>query len=116
MKKALLLILAVCSLAITSCKKTEEAIPDYYIKYRIYSTFGFAIPLNATYTDETGNPKHVSSNNHSFSYEYVVGPVANGFCASLSSGGGLQIFACRGSGPWMLKAEGTGTITYTIDF
>ncbi len=116
MEKVLLLILAVCSLAVTSCKKSEEAAPDFYIKYDLYSIYGHAMPCNATYTDETGNPKHVTSTNQAFHFEYVVGPVANGFHASLSGGGKLQISICRGSEPWMLKAEGTSSISYILDF
>lgn len=115
MKKTLLLILAVCSLALAGCKKAEDT-PNYYIQYHIYSIYGHAMSLNATYTDETGNPKHVTSNNHSFNFEYVVGPVPYGFKASLNGVGGLRISVCRGSEPWMIKAEGTGSISYTIDF
>ena len=116
MKKAIMILLAVCALGLTGCKKENiSSDHNYYIKYIVNYQISSGT-LNATITDCDGQQVSWTSGYSSRSFERIIGPVQTGFEATIGSGGQLEIYACRDSEPWVLKASGSGSVSYTLDF
>ena len=124
LKHSLLAItLAVAALGMSSCTKAEttaqqQAEDEYYIRYCAevaYGTIAY-VGVNGIVT--------VKSNSTITNFERIVGPVQKGFKAGFSittevySQGAsktLRIECKKGSAPFVVKVEGTGSVGYVVE-
>ena len=125
MKKLfLLLALFVAALLMVGC---EENMPtpqvdtnEYYVKYTIKSSFyKFG---HITYADVHGTGRAHEGNyaNTSTNWSVTIGPVKKGFHAFVQydsgSANSVTLEVSKNNGPFVLKASGTTSAFYTIDF
>lgn len=132
---ALLLSLTiVCGLSFLSCSSGDEpkGKADYYVKYEVYMrTNHINATKKITVSTDNGVKSYKCSDSSSFSWEATYGPVSRDFIANLNctvdngsyayaSEIQARIYICRGQEPFVVKAEGEGKTTlslnYQIDF
>ena len=133
MKKAIsLLSVLLTLLAFSSCTNDEPSPSNtqpetetgtdanYYVKYTAlaYGGLGYenARIESVTVETETGT-KTIETNVKS--WEETYGPVSKGFKARVQATGTsktVRIYVCRGEEPFVIKAEGSSSASYTIDF
>lgn len=131
MKKIIALLSALLTLlAFSSCTNDEpspsntqqgtETDANYYVKYTAlaYGGVGYenARIESVTVETETGS-KTIEPNVKS--WEETYGPVSKGFKAKIQATGAsktVRIYVCRGEEPFVIKAEGSSSTSYTIDF
>lgn len=131
MKKIIALLSALLTLlAFSSCTNEEpspsntqqgtETDANYYVKYTAlaYGGIGYenARIESVTVETETGS-KTIEPNVKS--WEETYGPVSKGFKAKIQATGAsktVRIYVCRGEEPFVIKAEGSSSTSYTIDF
>ena len=118
MKKHLVLLIAlVATLILASCSK-EEA--NYYVKYDVTSSgtnhYG---PMTLNVNTENGMQTITVS---SKVFSETFGPVSKGFEASISASVNYptylntSIYVSKGQEPFVLKATGSSSAQYVIDF
>lgn len=97
-----------------------ETKANYYVKYTAlaYGGLGYenARIESVTVETETGT-KTIETNVKS--WEETYGPVSKGFKARVQATGTskpVRIYVCRGEEPFVIKAEGSSSASYTIDF
>ena len=118
MKKHLLLLLAlVATLMMASCTKG-----NYYVKYEVSapsSHFYGGGTMTLNLNTESGMQNITNSNSM---YSGTFGPVSKGFEASISASVNYpsnirtSIYVSKGQEPFVLKASGTSSAQYVIDF
>jgi hypothetical protein len=133
------LYLALVVIALFGCNKNSTNNAQYYVKYVVDG--GAAYPLLTSTTSglkvKLNNDKNVTEEyvrGNSTSYEFPVGPIKNGFTATLTAlrfpatatsslyiKPKLQIFVSMNNGPYVLKMEDmsnatrdSATISYRI--
>lgn len=118
MKKHLVLLLALAAtLMMASCTK-EKA--NYYVKYEVtaYGTNHYGT-MTLNVNTENG-PQTITSSSKVFSETF--GPVSKGFEASVSASASFptymttSLYVSRGEEPFVLKATGTSSAQYVIDY
>ena len=118
MKKHLVLLLALAATVLmTSCTKSKG---DYYVRYDVTLTSVYI----GTMTVEVNTEKGVQSfQTSSKTFSETFGPVNKGFNASISASHDLyygtlntSIYVCKGEDPFVLKATGSSSAEYVIDF
>ncbi len=131
MKKIIVLLSVLLTLLTFSSCTNEEPSPsntqqgtetdaNYYVKYTAlaYGGVGYenARIESVTVETETGS-KTIEPNVKS--WEETYGPVSKGFKAKIQATGAsktVRIYVCRGEEPFVIKAEGSSSTSYTIDF
>ncbi|HJB71894.1 MAG TPA: hypothetical protein H9939_01040 [Candidatus Barnesiella merdigallinarum] len=131
MKKIIVLLSVLLTLlTFSSCTNDEpspsntqqgtETDANYYVKYTAlaYGGVGYenARIKSVTVETETGS-KTIEPNVKS--WEETYGPVSKGFKAKIQATGAsktVRIYVCRGEEPFVIKAEGSSSASYTIDF
>ncbi|MDM8269570.1 hypothetical protein QUW50_11070 [Barnesiella viscericola] len=131
MKKIIVLLSVLLTLLTFSSCTNEEPSPsntqqgtetdaNYYVKYTAlaYGGVGYenARIESVTVETETGS-KTIEPNVKS--WEETYGPVSKGFKAKIQATGAsktVRIYVCRGEEPFVIKAEGSSSASYTIDF
>lgn len=118
MKKHLVLLLAlVATITMASCTRGK-----YYVKYDVSapsSHFYGGGTMTLNLNTETGMQRITSSNGV---FSGTFGPVSNGFEASVSVSVNYptniktSIYVSKGEDPFVLKASGTSSVQYVIDF
>lgn len=116
-----LLSVCLCAVILSSCEEpnnegpieTPEDNSFYYVKYE---TVSFRGTNSITINTDTGIKAFSLGPNRAYSETY--GPVSKGFEASIKSQASIttHIYVSKNNGPFALKASGTGSATYTIDF
>ena len=118
--KRFLAILGLLSIIFTfaSCSKDDIKGDEYYVKYSVSASGGYEV--SCSYTNANG--ERISKRSKSTSF--TVGPVYEGFCASISVQGvwknGCSIEISKNGGVWMPVASdrasghGTAYCSYTI--
>lgn len=117
MKKIILLALVLSTLMMVSCTK-EKA--NYYVKYEVtaYGTNHYGT-MTLNVNTENG-PQTITTSSKVFSETF--GPVSKGFEASVSASASFptymttSLYVSRGEEPFVLKATGTSSAEYVIDF
>ncbi len=103
------------SLLMASCEKDNA---EYYVKYSIKSANFMEYFSDIYYADVHGIV--MCEMGHSIrQWEVTVGPVKKGFNAHVQNavgGGNNKIEVSKNNGPFVLKASGTNSATYMIDF
>lgn len=120
MKKHLVLLLALAAtLMMVSCTEQKA---NYYVKYDVSapsSHFYGGGTMTLNLNTETGMQRITSSNGV---FSGTFGPVSNGFEASVSVSVNYptniktSIYVSKGEDPFVLKASGTSSAQYVIDF
>lgn len=104
------------ALIFSSC---EESSANYYVRYTLSPTYGhltkYAIAL------EDGSLEEHRTGNVGQDRTLTIGPVNNGFTARIVTYSEERyctctIEVCKGAEPFVRKAYGQGSISYTIDF
>lgn len=131
MKKIIVLLSVLLTLLTFSSCTNEEPSPsnaqqgtetdaNYYVKYTAlaYGGVGYenARIESVIVETETGS-KTIEPNVKS--WEETYGPVSKGFKAKIQATGAsktVRIYVCRGEEPFVIKAEGSSSTSYTIDF
>lgn len=117
--KIILLLLSV-SLFMISCEErnTPNNSDEYYVKYSITTTRQYHYFRGVTYADINGMITTKEKESPSRVWNITIGPVKKGFRASIqyNEGGTCQIEVSKNNGPFVLKAEGKNSASYTIDF
>ena len=94
---------------------TEEntVIPNYYVKYQFSCAYRYSLSFSVE--TDTG-PQSFSGIYAGWSETY--GPVSKGFHASIrvNASANVKIYVSRGQEPFVLKASGDNSASYTIDF
>lgn len=113
-----LLALLICS-ACTNAdepdtqKADTETKDNYYVRYEASIPSGYSgkVTVNTEIGPQTFSTGRV--------YTETFGPVTKGFQASIKVSGYCEktyIYVCRGEEPFVIKAEGKSSASYTIDF
>lgn len=118
--KKLFFLFAVTILMI-ACEDSNSLLLDkteYYVKYIIKSPGTYYYFSDITYADVSSTGS--AEKGHSVkSWTVTIGPVNKGFRASVKNAKGTgdnQIEVSKAGGPFVLKAEGKNSATYTINF
>ena len=125
MKKLLLLFAIAVTILMTGCTKDDEQQTPtgndvrYYVRYEVSasasSLYTFSMYVNVN--TEKGSQSFRTS---SKLFSETFGPVSKGFSTKVSASGNAtfltSIYVCRGEEPFVLKATGTSSAEYTIDF
>lgn len=84
---------------------------NYYVKYSVSAYRGAS--YSVSFMTENGYATERTTGG----YSRTCGPVHKGFRASISSTHGLvYIYVCKNTEPFVLKASGTSSASYTINF
>ena len=126
MKKIILLLSFAAVMMMTGCgKDNEQDSPEndvrYYVKYEVSVSSIYIGDLYVDAKTEKGNQLFTTS---SKLFSETFGPVSKGFAASVTAHadytitGGIysSIYVCRGEEPFVLKATGSSSANYVIDF
>lgn len=121
MKKLIFIlpILLIC-FTFSSCENSSDNYSaNYYVRYVLQPTYGHITEYSITLDD--GSLEEHSTGNTGGSYSYTIGPVSKGFTAQIITHSNRYyctstIEVCLGSEPFVQKASGEGSISYTIDF
>ena len=126
MKKLLLLFSFAAVLMMTGCGKDNELdSPEndvrYYVKYEVSVSSSYIGDLYVDAKTERGTQSFKTS---SKLFSETFGPVSKGFAASVTAHtdytvtGAMHssIYVCRGEEPFVLKATGSSSADYVIDF
>ncbi len=100
----------------TENKSEVETEVNYYVKYVAQGNRNAGWITSIIVNTESGK-KTITKQMSSWSETY--GPVPKGFRANISVFGICEktfIYVCRGEEPFVIKAEGTSSASYTIDF
>ena len=105
-------------------EKEEEKVEvaEYYIKYVAHSENRYISITGVTVATDRGTQSFNYSSNARKNWEQTYGPVKKGFKASIKVDGNkignVEIYCCRGSEPFTLKASrsGSGLLQYTINY
>ncbi len=129
MKKILsVLLISLLTFTFTSCEgfntpnnggsTSQNSQDEYYVKYSITTTRQYHYFRGVTYADINGMITTKEKDSPSRVWTITVGPVKKGFRASIqyNEGGTCQIEVSKNNGPFVLKAEGKNSASYTIDF
>ena len=125
-----LLSISLILLSFSACTSDEPYVPDchteeetikepeanYYIKYLAQGNRNAGWIKSITVNTESGE-KTITKQMSSWNETY--GPVPKGFQASIKVSGYCEktyIYVCRGEEPFVIKAEGKSSASYTIDF
>jgi len=119
MKKLFTLLAA--AILMVACKdfnSPQQDKTEYYVKYTIKSPGTYYYFSDITYADVSGTGS--AEKGHSVkSWTVTIGPVKKGFKASVKNAKGTgdnQIEVSKAGGPFSLKASGTNSASYTINF
>lgn len=118
--KLIVCVLAVVMLVACEDKNTPQVdTNEYYVRYSISYAPNISARQNVTYADVDGI-KTITENNKTSLWDVTIGPVKKGFKAYVSckseSNTTAKIEVCKNSGPFVLKATGTNSAEYKIDF
>ncbi|MBQ4394774.1 MAG: hypothetical protein IJP45_06495 [Paludibacteraceae bacterium] len=126
MKKGIRIIISllIVSLIMFSCDlfydPQHDVTPDnsnYYVRYTIKATYPYLFS-DVTYRDVYGT-EIALKNYRTRSWSVTIGPVKKGFNAYVKNESGSatnQIEISKNGEPFTLKANGTNSASYTIDF
>lgn len=127
MKKLLLLLSIATVMIMTGCSKDNDQDSPvngvrYYVKYEVFVSSSHYGDLFVDVNTEKGTQSFTIPRSSSFSETF--GPVSKGFAASVTARtnftvtGGIysSIYVCRGEEPFVLKATGSSSADYVIDF
>ena len=117
MKKLSVLLFGIVAIIMSGCSKDKGS---YYVRYDVTLTSVYI----GTMTVEVNTEKGVQSfQTPSKTFSETFGPVNKGFNASVSASHDLyygtlntSIYVCKGEDPFVLKATGSSSAEYTIDF
>lgn len=122
MQRVLLLLCLILGMSFCTKDHGEEevVIPDipeqqaeYYVRYRAYTTT-YVFINGVTVTTPKGTE---SFKGRMSGFDQTFGPVPKGFKCSISADAKkVEIYVCRGAEPFSLKATGTTSASYVIDF
>lgn len=93
-----------------------ETSANYYVKYVAQGNRNAGWIRSVTVNTESGEKTITQQMS---SWDGIYGPVPKGFQASIEVYGYCEktyIYVCRGEEPFVIKAEGTSSASYTIDF
>lgn len=131
MKKIIALLSVLLTLlAVSSCTNDEpapsnaqpetetgtETSANYYVKYIAQGNRNAGWIKSITVNAESGEKTITQQMS---AWEGTYGPVSKGFSASIKVSGYCEktyIYVCRGEEPFVIKAEGSSSASYTIDF
>lgn len=129
-----IILLTTFSIAFESCgeedkivrfpdrEEEREEVVEYYIKYVANSVNRYYSITGVTVATDRGTQSFNYSTNAQKTWEQTYGPVKKGFRASITVEGAkinnVEIYCCRGSEPFALKASknGSGSLQYTINY
>lgn len=118
MKKHVVLLLVFSYiLMMASCTKEKT---NYYVKYDVASTGTNHIGTMTLNLNTERGMQTISTSSKVFSETF--GPVSKGFEATVSAAASYptylntSIYVCKGQEPFVLKATGTSSAQYVIDF
>ena len=103
-------------------EEEKEEVAEYYVKYVAKSLNRYISITGVTVATDNGTQTFNYSSNAKYSWEQTYGPVKKGFRASITVTGNkignIEIYCCRGSEPFALKASrsGSGSLQYTINY
>ena len=125
MKRIILLFSIVAALFMAGCTKdNEQQEPTgndvrYYVRYEVSASSIHIGTMDVSVSTEKGTQSFQTS---SKLFSETFGPVAKGFTAKVSATSNYgasfisSIYVCRGEEPFVLKATGTSSAEYVIDF
>ena len=112
-----ILFLGIATLLLVSCTKDKG---NYYVKYDVTISSVYMGTMTVDVNTENGLQSFQTS---SKTFSETFGPVNKGFKASVQTSyshhaGSLNscIYVCKGEAPFVLKATGTSSAEYIIDF
>ena len=109
---------------LVGCDKNNYNTPqvdtnEYYVRYSLSFSPYIVVNPKVTYADVDGMKTPIENTKTSL-WEVTIGPVQKGFKAYVSYTGETtpvaKIEVCKNSGPFALKATGTNSAEYKIDF
>lgn len=121
MNKFLFIFGALLIMAFISCDKNEpEDNNEYYVKYTISATQVSQID-DITYADVEKMVTVDNTKNFLTKWEITIGPVKKGFKAYINNGKNSKLSTAKieiskNGKPFVMKASGTISATYVIDF
>lgn len=117
MRKIFIILLGIITLLFVSCSKDKG---NYYVRYDVSVTSIYIGTMTVAVNTEKGEQSFQSS---SKTFSETFGPVDKGFKASIRadfdrpySELNSNIYVCRGEEPFVLKATGSSTAEYVIDY
>lgn len=117
MRKIFIILLGIALFLLVSCSKDKG---NYYVRYDVSVTSIYIGTMTVGVNTEKGEQSFQTS---SKTFSETFGPVNKGFRASINAGFdrpyselNTSIYVCRGEDPFVLKATGSSTAEYVIDF
>lgn len=111
-----LVLLLCCGAGCVACNSDDASDDRYYVRYSVVGESDREVRMG--FTDESGETSYVTIANREGCCRYAVGPVREGFeatlVASYTDGGTpdlLTIEVARGQEPFVLKAKGNSHIS-----
>lgn len=129
MKRFWVLFFGMLVIIMASCTKEDDLnnhqeqsdnTERYYVRYDVTLSSSYIGTMTVNVNTEKGVQTFQTS---SKTFSEIFGPVEKGFKASVSASHDLyygvlfsRIYVCKGDEPFVLKATGSSSAEYTIDF
>ncbi len=110
----LISLTALTIIFICSCNKDNTG--EYYVKYQASGGGVYQYLSSITVSTDKGTKTYTERTK---SWSQTFGPVSRGFQATIQVKGAnpsVEIYVNKGDGPFTIKASGSYTASYVIDF